>query len=303
MIVSSYKISQFDIFYISYDEPNAEKNWADLLSKAPWAKRVHGVKGFDEAHRTCGRSATTHRTVTVDGDNIVEKAFFDQSIVIGAAQENFVFSWSANNIVNGLQYGNGGLKLWPKAVLENLSSHEYSNSSSAVDFCWDLNYFQMNNCYSQVHPNETPFQAFRAGFREGVKMTLDRGEKFKDRIQFFNKIHRGNYQRLCIWCSVGADVDNGLWAIYGARLGCYMTNLTDWDFSLIKDYDWFEQFWQKFAEYSKERLTEENAQLGVKLRDNLKLSVVDLDSDQSRFIKYTYINPLRRGVMTPEVVI
>ena len=41
----TYPISDFDVVYISYDEPNAERNWADLLSKCPWAKRVHGVKG------------------------------------------------------------------------------------------------------------------------------------------------------------------------------------------------------------------------------------------------------------------
>ena len=41
------KIIDYDIIYLSYDEPNAEKNYADLLSKVPWAKRVHGVEGSD----------------------------------------------------------------------------------------------------------------------------------------------------------------------------------------------------------------------------------------------------------------
>ena len=36
---------------IPHDEPNAEKNYADLLKKVPWAKRVHGVKGSDAAHK------------------------------------------------------------------------------------------------------------------------------------------------------------------------------------------------------------------------------------------------------------
>ena len=25
--------------------PNAEENYADLLTKVPWAKRVHGIEG------------------------------------------------------------------------------------------------------------------------------------------------------------------------------------------------------------------------------------------------------------------
>ena len=43
-------VADCDVVYLSYDEPNAEKNWADLKSKAPRATRVHGVKGVDAAH-------------------------------------------------------------------------------------------------------------------------------------------------------------------------------------------------------------------------------------------------------------
>ena len=45
------RVSDLDFVYISYKEPNKEENWADLLSKVPWAKRVDGVKGFDSAHK------------------------------------------------------------------------------------------------------------------------------------------------------------------------------------------------------------------------------------------------------------
>ena len=40
---------EIDIIYPSYDEPNAEQNYTDLLSKVPWAKRIHGIKGSDAA--------------------------------------------------------------------------------------------------------------------------------------------------------------------------------------------------------------------------------------------------------------
>ncbi len=42
-------VTDIDIFYISFDEPNMEENWADLKSKCPWAKRTHGVYGSDAA--------------------------------------------------------------------------------------------------------------------------------------------------------------------------------------------------------------------------------------------------------------
>ena len=58
-------VTELDIFYISYDEPNCEEHWADLLNKVPWAKSVHGVKGFDKAHKTAAEQSETERFITV----------------------------------------------------------------------------------------------------------------------------------------------------------------------------------------------------------------------------------------------
>ena len=51
-----------------------------------------------------------------------------------------------------------------------------------------------------------------------------------------------NYERLITWCNIGADVENGLWACYGARLGAYDVNLNK-DFLLesISSFDWFKR--------------------------------------------------------------
>ena len=49
--MAKIKVVDQDIIFLSYDEPNAEKNYADLCSKVPWAKRVHGVHGSDAAHK------------------------------------------------------------------------------------------------------------------------------------------------------------------------------------------------------------------------------------------------------------
>jgi len=71
-------VTELDIFYISFDEPNCEEHWADLLNKVPWAKRIHGVKGFDAAHKAAANQSETERFITVDGDNIVMDDFFEQ---------------------------------------------------------------------------------------------------------------------------------------------------------------------------------------------------------------------------------
>jgi len=69
------KVTDYDIIYLSYDEPNAEKNYADLLSKVPWAKRVHGVEGSDAAHKACAEMSETERLIIVDGDNVIDPEF------------------------------------------------------------------------------------------------------------------------------------------------------------------------------------------------------------------------------------
>ena len=38
------KVIEFDVIFLSYDEPNADVHYADLCNKVPWAKRIHGVK-------------------------------------------------------------------------------------------------------------------------------------------------------------------------------------------------------------------------------------------------------------------
>ena len=62
-------IADIDIVFISYDEPNADRNWIELKKIAPWAKRIHGVKGSDSAHKAAADISDTDRLVTVDGDN------------------------------------------------------------------------------------------------------------------------------------------------------------------------------------------------------------------------------------------
>ena len=62
--MTKFKPIDCDIIYLSYDEPNAEQNYADLCKKVPWAKRVHGVEGSDAAHKACARLSETDRFIT-----------------------------------------------------------------------------------------------------------------------------------------------------------------------------------------------------------------------------------------------
>jgi len=287
----------YDIIYLSYDEPNAEKNYADLLTKVPWAKRVHGVKGSDSAHKACAQLSETDRFTTVDGDNIIRADFLNVEIDMSKypTLENSVISWSGYNVINGLMYGNGGLKCWTVDFVMNMRTHENSDPKDKVgqvDFCWDNKYIQMNDCFSDVYNNATPFQAWRAGFREGVKMSLDRGAKLT-KTTVKEGIHWKNLHRLLIWCNVGADMENGLWAMMGAREGCYMTNLTDWDYRNVRDFDYLTEYWNTQGYAPSTDLAYRNGWLEKQLRNDLELDVVTFDSNQSKFFKHVY-KPHRR---------
>jgi len=297
-------LSDIDIIYISYDEPNADKNFSDLLNKAPWAKRVHGVKGSDSAHKAAARLSETERFISVDGDNIVDPSFFDQDLHFDEDISNAVISWCGKNIVNGLVYGNGGLKCWPKDLVLNMKTHENADpndTANKIEFCWGIKYIQMNNVYSVAHINGSPLQAFRAGFREGVKMSLDEGNKIKKQ-QLKESMFIKNYQRLCIWQSVGADVNNGLWSIYGARLGCFMTNCSDWDYINVRDFEWINDFFYNtvIKDVNDENIKDEIFKLGNKIRKELNISICEFDSIQSTFFKDVYTNPTRLHVMATD---
>ncbi len=301
-------VTELDIFYISYDEPNCEENWADLLNKVPWAKRVHGVKGFDAAHKACAEQSETDRFITVDGDNIVMDEFFNQELDFpekdhdGNDISESIFSWNAKNLLNGLVYGNGGLKCWPKEYTLGINTHEAATDGEGMEFCWKLNYIQMNDIFSEVHQTASPFQAFRAGFREGVKLSLDQGTRVSPHV-FHDKIWYGNFNRLNVWCNIGTDVENGWWAIYGARLGCKMTVLSDWDTNQISDYDWFKGFFEdtKNNIESDEHLRKLVNELGEEINEEVQGMMLFEPNDQmSKFFKTTFVNPKRWGAMITE---
>ena len=174
----------------------------------------------------------------------------------------------------------------------------------------------MNNVYCDVANNGSPLQAWRAGFREGVKMGLEGGDVVDPNM--LKHIHRENYKRLLVWMTVGEDTTNGLWAIYGSRLGCHMTNIErrKWDWRNVRDFDWLSKFYtdELFPEFTGgtemcvntgvtwdwDKLKKKTVELGAEIKGELDLEISDMDKDASRFFKTVYKNPHRLGAMVRE---
>jgi len=287
------KIVEFDIIFLSYDEPNADVHYADLLTKAPWAKRVHGVKGSDAAHKAAANLSDTEWFITVDADNIVHTEFFDLDLDMSDPKIQ-VYGWCGRNSVNGLRYGNGGLKIWKKEFVLNMRTHEASDSDRGqVDFCWEEGYRNFPRVYSDSIITGSPFQAWRAGFREGVKMTLLDGvrvppQEIKERIWWHN-IHR-----LRMWSTVGVHEENGQYAILGARMGTWMTNCTDWNYIDVRDFEILRDMYDQNIDHN--NVEHDIIELGEKIKINLGLDWPNFNSQQSKYTLDLYDETINLGL-------
>jgi hypothetical protein len=286
-------VADLDCIYLSYDEPQKEEFWLKVKHMVPWAKRVDNVKGSDAAHKAAGEASDTERFILIDGDNMPEESFFNIQLDFTDKDETFrqaQFRWKAINSINGLRYGNGGMSSWTKTYVSEMQTHEHQTEGDAsriADFCLDSKdnlYWAMHDCYSTTYPNYTPFQAWRAGFREGVKMSLNRGlrptvDEFKETVA------SRNLNNLTIWQNVGMDVENGEWAIMGARMGTHMTMLTDWDVHNVQWFDNYPAMWETVKDKDPLELSET---YGIELHTKLGLPMCALDSEQSKFFKRHY---------------
>jgi len=294
-------IADLDCIYLSYDEPQKEEFWVKIRNMVPWARRVDGVKGSDAAHKAAAQASDTERFVLIDGDNMPDPEFFNLTLELPDEQwESAVFRWRAKNHINGLMYGNGGLSSWTCEFAMNMRTHENTDGrdETQVEFCYDPLYWPMHDCYSTTYPNGSAFHAWRAGFREGVKMCLNKSTR-PSVVEFKDRVHQRNLDHLTIWHNVGSDVDYGLWAIAGARQGTYMTMLTEWDHRLVQSFDALGEIWATVKDSDPELIAN---RLAEELHTQLDLPMMSLFPEQSKFFKHHYrSNWHNRGVTVREI--
>jgi hypothetical protein len=182
----------------------------------------------------------------------------------------------------------------------NMRTHENTDGrdETVVEFCFDPRYWAMHDCYSTTYPNQSPFHAWRAGFREGVKMCLNQGAK--PTIQDFKKrVHQRNLDNLTIWHNVGADAENGMWCVAGSRMGTYMTMLTNADHIMVQDFERLRELWDTVKDSDPRLLANRVAE---ELGTALDLPLAMLEAEQSKFFKHHYrSNFQNRGVMVREM--
>jgi hypothetical protein len=209
-----------DVFFLSYNEPYADEHFERLLNFAPLARRVNGVKGFYEAHRRCAELSMTYNFYVVDADAwIVDE--FDFSFTPSTApgyykpESDFLYVWSSINPINGLTYGYGGVKLFPKMALLNkkISSIDFTTGSG-------LETKVLDRISNVTKFNYDAFYTWRAAFREVVKLSsgviLDslRTRLSEEQIEV---IKQESDQRIKSWLTYEKLAEYGQWASIGAE--------------------------------------------------------------------------------------
>ena len=290
------RVTDLDFVFISFREPNKEENWADLKNKVPWAKRVDGVVGFDSAHKAAAEVAETDFFISVDGDNVIYPKFLLETLDMTKTNPAAVHRWRARNSVNGLIYGNGGIVGWPKKTCLEMRTHENADTEeNEIDFCWGVPHENLHNVYSNTVINHSPEQAFVAGFREGVKMSLDQG-KVIPADDFMNKIVTQNLRCLTTWMSVGADVENGKYAMLGARMGCWQTITHGFELIEVRELEHIIKMFDNIKGDPDELIQT----YGNSLRQKISIPIADYNAEDSRFFKFCQPQWINKGVQDRE---
>ena len=223
----------YDIVFISYQESNADENYAALKQRFPLVKRVHGIKGIHQAHIEAAKRCFTKMFWVVDADaQIVDD--FDFNYVVPQWDLDTVHVWKSQNPINDLVYGYGGVKLLPKNLTANMDMSKPDMTTSITD-----KFKAMPEISNVTAFNTDPFSTWRSAFRECVKLS----SKIIDR-----QIDNETEQRLNAWCTLGRDRAFGEHAIRGAITGReYGTkNQNNLEaLKLINDFDWLKN---KFKE-------------------------------------------------------
>jgi hypothetical protein len=168
----------------------------------------------------------------VDADAIIVDDF-DFSYIPKRTDRDAVHVWRSRNPINDLEYGYGGVKLFPRLATINMDTSRPDMTTSIS------NKFKLMPQISNITAfNTDEFSTWRSAFRECCKLAsavIDRQQQDETNT------------RLAAWCSAtGRDRPFGDYAIQGARAGRKYGVANQGNIEALKkinDFDWLkEQF-------------------------------------------------------------
>ena len=213
----------YDIVFISYNEAYAEDNWNMLKSRFPTAKRVDGVKGIHQAHIKAAKKCFTKMIWVVDADaQIVDD--FDFSYEVDKYSLDAVHVWRSRNPINSLEYGYGGIKLFPRNLTLKMDITKTDMTTSISD-----KFNAIPEVSNITAFNTDEYSTWRSAFRECAKLASKTIERQNE---------EETNERLRIWTTVGKDKQFGEYCIKGAIAGMEFGLSNSSNLYRINDFDW-----------------------------------------------------------------
>lgn len=222
-----------DIFFISFQESNAETNWQRLLEFHPNAKRIHGIQGIDRVHVLCDSIATTEHFWTVDGDNWLLKPL-EYNYPVAKDLIMFMAIDPISNQTTAL----GAVKLWTRGKIINPTMNQADFTLNAT-----ASKILIDDAYSITAYNATPYDAWRAAFRHSVKLMS---------VIFKSRPNAKNIDKyLQQWSNtklLDSNSNNAIWCHRGYLAAVDYVQLNDNDMlalNKINNYQWLEEHFKE----------------------------------------------------------
>lgn len=217
----------YNVFFLTMGETNAMENLARLQTKCSPIV-IRDVKGFYEAHKACADVAQTDFFYVVDADAWIVDDF--EFTFIPEIEK--VHVWRSINVVNGLRYGHGAVKLFPTSA--------FTKPKPKVDVTTSLGgIVAIHEVSNENRFNTDAYTTWRSAFRECAKLSSKVIE---------NQIDIATNYRLAVWCNIILPGSFGLFAIQGANAGRRYgeANKDNLDtLALINNEEWLKEQYEK----------------------------------------------------------
>jgi len=186
-----------DIVFISYDEKNADLNY-DILKKCyNRTKRLHGIKGMENALYEAALLSETDWFFAVFAKTRLYENF-NFSYLPDRLQGDKHYIFNCKNIVNGLEYGHMGVILYHKQMV--IDSHDYDKLGLDYTMSHRHDVVPEVSCYGEF--NTSPFETWRSAFRETIKLAQQQDEnptiETRYRLKIWCHQAQGNFAEYCI---------------------------------------------------------------------------------------------------------
>lgn len=226
---------QQDIIFISYDEPEADKNWQSLLNAFPRAKRLHGVKGMENALAVAAELSSTPWYFAVFAKTIIHETFkFD--FVPDYMQQAKHYIFYSENRVNKLVYGEMAVIMYNCNLILNSRGQEFG-----LDYTLSFPHEVVPIISTYGNFDTSSYHAWRTAFRETAKLAYFESQ---------NSTVEGSY-RLKTWLEV-AEGDYADWVLKGSSDGMDFFKQSGGDLTFLKQsfrWEWLrERFVSKYGD-------------------------------------------------------